>query len=167
MLLFITAPTAVFPQRFPISIHLMLLFIKKPTEEQIKNLQFQYISCYCLSKSRTGTTSVLWISIHLMLLFILHHRRTRHKDLHFNTSHVTVYPSFSSSVSSGSSYFNTSHVTVYHFFSTLSCASSSFQYISCYCLSILSISLHSVRLQFQHISCYCLSQNTASKLLAI
>ena len=48
-----------------------------------------------------------------MLLFILHHRRTRHKDLHFNTSHVTVYPSFSSSVSSGSSYFNTSHVTVY------------------------------------------------------
>ena len=75
---------------------------------------FQYISCYCLSSRRRLFNSSSAISIHLMLLFItkiqtkcLRNRISIHLMLlfivtalvsstpvsvHFNTSHVTVYP---------------------------------------------------------------------------
>ena len=75
-----------------ISIHLMLLFIKQ--NEKLYDLleRFQYISCYCLSRSS-------------MFAFLF--------SLHFNTSHVTVYP-----------------IRSFLHFSV-----PEFQYISCYCLS--------------------------------
>ena len=57
-----------------VSIHLMLLFIYvRILDEEMKRLMFQYISCYSLSKS--GTSSGFRIQS-------------------FNTSHVTLYPSF-------------------------------------------------------------------------
>ena len=77
-----------------ISIHLMLLFIVTVSEQDSLRIVFQYISCYCLSLPGR-IVSILTTD--------------------FNTSHVTVYPSFSASLLS---------------------SLSKFQYISCYCLSL-------------------------------
>ena len=57
-------------RRVPISIHLMLLFIKEFCKYEKCEKRFQYISCYCLSDCCS-----------LSLLFVWY----------FNTSHVTVY----------------------------------------------------------------------------
>ena len=96
-----------------------------------------------------------------MLLFILFRHFQKHKLLHFNTSHVTVY------------------------LSDCCCTTQRniFQYISCYCLSYKCffgnvwyiISIHLMLLfigftqpviidknKFQYISCYCLSNCLAS-----
>ena len=54
-----------------ISIHLMLLFITGAAEQMAATMKFQYISCYCLSKSKTCNVCIYRISIHLMLLFIV------------------------------------------------------------------------------------------------
>ena len=53
---------------------------------------FQYISCYCLSTCKSFFYIVNEISIHLMLLFICFSAIIHCFCLHFNTSHVTVYP---------------------------------------------------------------------------
>ena len=54
-----------------ISIHLMLLFIIFSISLRSVRLQFQYISCYCLSRKCGVCDSLDFpISIHLMLLFI-------------------------------------------------------------------------------------------------
>ena len=56
---------------------------------------FQYISCYSLSKYNKLTAASKDVSIHLMLLFIeIGQLRTGCGILRFNTSHVTLYPSF-------------------------------------------------------------------------
>ena len=57
-------------QKTHISIHLMLLFIRNVEKLKNSEIEFQYISCYCLS----------WID------WVV--RKCPH---HFNTSHVTVY----------------------------------------------------------------------------
>ena len=59
---------------------------------------FQYISCYSLSnKAYYIKRTLIKVSIHLMLLFILLTSwRSSHRSS-FNTSHVTLYPSASSS----------------------------------------------------------------------
>ena len=75
-----------------ISIHLMLLFIVSHNSLYFVQLQFQYISCYCLSP--------------LLCCFYF-------SKIHFNTSHVTVYLSNFFAPSCAYIHFNTSHVTVY------------------------------------------------------
>ena len=117
---------------------------------------FQYISCYCLSRSMAVPSPITRISIHLMLLFIIQGLIDLVILMHFNTSHVTVY--------------RLHRVSLYNI--------EQFQYISCYCLSIsrclfshlcwisihlmlLFINMHHkiipLRQVFQYISCYCLS----------
>ena len=54
-----------------ISIHLMLLFIIEEEIQHTEKIIFQYISCYCLSRTTADEAQKLF---------------------HFNTSHVTVYP---------------------------------------------------------------------------
>ena len=115
----------------------MLLFIHSATTQAIKNVTFQYISCYCLS--------------------CIEHKYNKMSD-NFNTSHVTVYrilpnvdiPGTSISIhlmllfilspsldSSDFLNFNTSHVTVYQEQKYEEEQDAIFQYISCYCLSYL------------------------------
>ena len=74
---------------------------------------FQYISCYCLSCSITGTYSGFVISIHLMLLFIFYPLLNSIKNLLFQ--YISCYclsKPFAKSLD-GRLHFNTSHVTVY------------------------------------------------------
>ena len=98
MLLFIVVSTDTGHLQFPISIHLMLLFIFVCNIRKWIVYKFQYISCYCLS--------VIVIS-------------TQRYLRNFNTSHVTVYRFHNSRKSYNLHYFNTSHVTVYlHFLSS-------------------------------------------------
>ena len=134
MLLFIRFCWIVWLTHPGISIHLMLLFIPITGFLDGINIEFQYISCYCLSSSILLSISLTHISIHLMLLFIMSGPRLKfqlnfisihlmllfivlyspleRRNKNFNTSHVTVYPSPSLSRITGR-YFNTSHVTVY------------------------------------------------------
>ena len=76
--------------------------------------EFQYISCYCLSRSLIWILIMKAISIHLMLLFI--------------EGYIKIYE--------GIGHFNTSHVTVYRVCRSMYVRRSTFQYISCYCLSV-------------------------------
>ena len=80
-----------FTCNFMISIHLMLLFIRRApvtvpfpmpfqyiscyclsrcSWQSVGTRQFQYISCYCLSRCSWQSVGTRQISIHLMLLFI-------------------------------------------------------------------------------------------------
>ena len=75
---------------------------------------FQYISCYCLSTSSRAFLISSDISIHLMLLFIilldnshLYYQISIHLMLLFIKISCTCRASYS--------YFNTSHVTVYRY----------------------------------------------------
>ena len=123
----------------------------------IDTIQFQYISCYCLSCTYSYVSS---------------------RQRCFNTSHVTVYPSSPSLSRLLYVRFNTSHVTVYRVADALALGRDKFQYISCYCLSSrnrrickrFKVSIHLMLLfimvrhircnadfEFQYISCYCLS----------
>ena len=77
-----------------ISIHLMLLFIDGVCGYAMFELIFQYISCYCLSLPAPDSLDYCIISIHLMLLFIEIVIDKQQMDIHFNTSHVTVYHIF-------------------------------------------------------------------------
>ena len=156
----------------------MLLFIHFFFATAFAPISFQYISCYCLSLSRSSIFCA---------------------NPDFNTSHVTVYRRASRTQLYGDAIsihlmllfigigltmevmpfnFNTSHVTVYQCCSEPFMESDLFQYISCYCLScycigqrkIIQISIHLMLLfiifcnvctkffyRFQYISCYCLS----------
>ena len=71
MLLFISRWMVLCRFESLISIHLMLLFISRDFEQCGVSYEFQYISCYCLSRRHLEKTL---------------------QQLHFNTSHVTVYP---------------------------------------------------------------------------
>ena len=53
-----------------VSIHLMLLFIMSDEEIKKQYTEFQYISCYSLSKQTNKDEWFRGVSIHLMLLFI-------------------------------------------------------------------------------------------------
>ena len=140
-----------------ISIHLMLLFIPPHNKWLPENAWFQYISCYCLSRTQQTNWKLC---------------------LNFNTSHVTVYPShklfitsyfqisihlmllFISIITPSSSSFidfNTSHVTVYLQVAKAEYEYEAFQYISCYCLSTKEEKQAWNAKRFQYISCYCLS----------
>ena len=97
-----------------ISIHLMLLFIVSDVQSKVEKKAFQYISCYCLSQLMD------W---------------KKDAKIHFNTSHVTVYPWKFSELGNKTIHFNTSHVTVYRCQCRRCRHDLVFQYISCYCLS--------------------------------
>ena len=56
--------------------------------------EFQYISCYSLSNRSALRKSQKTVSIHLMLLFIWKSTWSEATQTCFNTSHVTLYPSF-------------------------------------------------------------------------
>ena len=142
-----------------ISIHLMLLFIRKIEFIPIgfKHFNTSHVTVY---------RSTIYINV------------TIYTD--FNTSHVTVYhhkllpfcPIFSFQYIScyclsicpvflDSSFldFNTSHVTVYlYVVKGFQGDNLEFQYISCYCLSAPSKYGNDKALSFQYISCYCLSE---------
>ena len=142
--------------RIPISIHLMLLFIRE---------------------SIIWYLSALVISIHLMLLFIISDFTFNLSYFHFNTSHVTVYPysqRYQISASAISihlmllfisvalawmltkSNFNTSHVTVYRYKPVLYIDMPTFQYISCYCLSEVATKMINSKMHFNtsHVTVY-------------
>ena len=114
-----------------------------------------------------------------MLLFISFWPFQLKSQLHFNTSHVTVYLSskfpviipivisihlmllFITTLLLRSRWltanFNTSHVTVYLCAFDRWPVISIFQYISCYCLSAAEKPEYLLPYPFQYISCYCLS----------
>ena len=135
----------------------MLLFIAAKKEGRGNRKIFQYISCYCLSKSSRRVHIPNLISIHLMLLFILFRTHDIQKqivisihlmllfiitfigilpiDFHFNTSHVTVY--LSPSLPFSATFRISIHLMLLFILttSTYRMEFPSFQYISCYCLS--------------------------------
>ena len=98
-------------------------------------LRFQYISCYCLSKTSKAIGGKFW---------------------NFNTSHVTVYRAIFILKKIWIN-FNTSHVTVYQKAHSKKFDTLKFQYISCYCLSTTICRSTAADRLFQYISCYCLS----------
>ena len=120
--------------------------------------QFQYISCYSLSKE------------------VINMKKTLSR---FNTSHVTLYPkrnNFKSVLDRVSIHlmllfiwkqslhtmefqcFNTSHVTLYRTGNARTNITKQFQYISCYSLSLGYNEINANCVQFQYISCYSLSK---------
>ena len=141
-------------------------------------LEFQYISCYCLSRALKKLVNYIIISIHLMLLFIAFFRLGQVTCLNFNTSHVTVYPlvlaewkridifqyiscyCLSRSWIMGRYYQKISIHLMLLFIEIWKREQNdegAFQYISCYCLSADSKRPQNCGLLFQYISCYCLS----------
>ena len=162
-----------------ISIHLMLLFIFVSAFLNVFTSGFQYISCYCLSSPLASIAVCKFISIHLMLLFIISACIYSSLQIHFNTSHVTVYPKRKTgqpyradisihlmllfiwqewiSYSIIDWHFNTSHVTVYHckYYPDL-------HYLSDFNTSHVTVypggwCYVDLKAWFQYISCYCLS----------
>ena len=92
MLLFIRASTTSLTGLSAVSIHLMLLFIENSSDEAYNVMLFQYISCYSLSMTNLNMKRLL---------------------ISFNTSHVTLYPSWNYVREENEVSFNTSHVTLY------------------------------------------------------
>ena len=124
-----------------ISIHLMLLFIgvkvSYPSGRENFNTShvtvylthyqtgisitiFQYISCYCLSISKSFYNCFLTISIHLMLLFINNETAQVAQEILFQ--YISCYCLSPSGC-------------------TTLVAVAPFQYISCYCLSVIRIAI--------------------------
>ena len=100
-----------------------------------QEVEFQYISCYSLSRN---ASLHLWqneVSIHLMLLFIDLWQLQKVRKNSFNTSHVTLYQLVALD----------GHVVAV------------FQYISCYSLSPFTVTNTLSDSSFQYISCYSLS----------
>ena len=122
-----------------VSIHLMLLFIRKASGWECYTELFQYISCYSLSQTGFGIQQAINafqyiscyslsrgiylrgtgsnVSIHLMLLFIFETLVRNVVAYGFNTSHVTLYLYFPLAYLESVCCFNTSHVTLYLSFS--------------------------------------------------
>ena len=143
-------------------------------------MEFQYISCYCLSliwiqiiqamqnfntshvtvyPNRYHTDTVTFhISIHLMLLFIMKPIRLLRSSSNFNTSHVTVY--LISDIKPFKSTIISIHLMLLFILSLMMLRSflSHFNtsHVTVY-RNILSVRCHSII--FQYISCYCLSSS--------
>ena len=121
-----------------ISIHLMLLFIGVGFSFESIGTKFQYISCYCLSYAVTGENLEL-VTFQYISCYCL------------STGELKVLKPWSD--------FNTSHVTVYQGANIDFEVGAEFQYISCYCLSWTCRCYRLFGSAFQYISCYCLSQS--------
>ena len=180
MLLFIAVPAHVRTDQLEVSIHLMLLFIKRVRihihaldwvsihlmllfilDTQLRGPQgpwFQYISCYSLSAWWKRKLLEFGVSIHLMLLFIAMDKYGI--SLTDSFQYISCY---SLSLAEWIDYVNAIK------FQYISCYSLSlfkvgqivkcrlFQYISCYSLSCLSDIDFYRAILFQYISCYSLS----------
>ena len=120
-----------------VSIHLMLLFIERPSStlstlsagfntSHVTLYQFQKM-CRIKSKSCFNTSHVT--------LYLKSPVRDLLSRYRFNTSHVTLYQSFRQKIKCFLVSFNTSHVTLYLIVNCYRLPSIMFQYISCYSLS--------------------------------
>ena len=117
MLLFISFRPSFLSGHPVVSIHLMLLFIKRIPEPSALRVKFQYISCYSLSYFKTNRLQVFnmfqYISCYSLSFeresirlnsdsfqyiscysLSFRNRQECAKFVRFNTSHVTLYPSF-------------------------------------------------------------------------
>ena len=95
------------------------------------NLQFKYISCYCLSCIGSWLYISDVIQIHLMLLFISFCSRQSSQTPYSNTSHVIVYLFPHHKIPVSNAYSNTSHVIVYPVGGPYTVIPHLFKYISC------------------------------------
>ena len=157
MLLFITFLALVLPLFPAVSIHLMLLFIREYKDVIWRIEKFQYISCYSLSEESREGPAEDDVSIHLMLLFIFF--PIVNCVLVFSFQYISCYSLSSTLIQFYDPVFsfNTSHVTLYRTFSATSRPHSGFQYISCYSLSGGDLLKEDFISVFQYISCYSLS----------
>ena len=189
MLLFIMAELGLPEGESHISIHLMLLFIDRDDIQSLHLVQFQYISCYCLSDNLENLNLELYnfntshvivypylrLSVVLLTTYfntshvIVYQARTGVKstaEMNFNTSHVIVYRWCWPAHSSFQMHFNTSHVIVYPLLFPVSIPAA---FISIH-LMLLFIFHQSCKLSFielfQYISCYCLSLPSFEWLLS-
>ena len=112
MLLFIGIEWLMGTRLFNFNTSHVTVYLDETGENKTLEL-FQYISCYCLSRSRRLRPALKSISIHLMLLFIECRKWNACGVFYFNTSHVTVYQFRLHTIRALTVHFNTSHVTVY------------------------------------------------------
>ena len=136
----------------------MLLFIATVLSNNKIISKFQYISCYCLSFLHIEWRNIFFRFQYISCYCLSSRTLLFHcLIMHFNTSHVTVYPFpyrqpvLRSVISI--------HLMLL-FIKTFSCVhmpTDVFQYISCYCLSRQSAGHSDRNCIFQYISCYCLS----------
>ncbi len=78
-----------------VSIHLMLLFIRKQNSVIFRTgISFNTSHVVVYRVYTFSVTSVMLVSIHLMLLFILMDIYGTVMNYSFNTSHVVIYPLF-------------------------------------------------------------------------
>ena len=137
----------------------MLLFIATVLSNNKIISKFQYISCYCLSFLHIEWRNIFFRFQYISCYCLSSRTLLFHcLIMHFNTSHVTVYPFpyrqpvLRSVISI--------HLMLL-FIKTFSCVhmpTDVFQYISCYCLSRQSAGHSDRNCIFQYISCYCLSK---------
>ena len=81
-------------KQFPVSIHLMLLFIAKQLPDGRFSDEFQYISYYSLSITIQNQFGFQYsFNTSHVTLYRLSYRNSYQLHLGFNTSHVTLYPS--------------------------------------------------------------------------
>ena len=124
----------------------MLLFISALIEGDAQKIRFQYISCYCLSR----TNLMVWKMVY-----------------DFNTSHVTVYQKqlYKNRNSTDISI----HLMLLFILVRVSTllGTKLFQYISCYCLSLFYFIQFIFYFLFQYISCYCLSNHIVRDIRTI
>ena len=169
-------------KQFPVSIHLMLLFIAKQLPDGRFSDEFQYISYYSLSITIQNQFGFQYsFNTSHVTLYRLSYRNSYQLHLGFNTSHVTLYLIPVSCTAKNSKFqyiscyslsevsaiiagpitrFNTSHVTLYPSTYRKENGMKLFQYISCYSLSYVNKKDKSIIQMFQYISCYSLSNYT-------
>ena len=97
-----------------VSIHLMLQFIQLEASKQIKQVEFQYISCCSLSVC-DGVRYFIHLRFNTshVVVYLLGIISAECGLFSFNTSHVVVYHGHSKMVQEREKSFNTSHVVVY------------------------------------------------------
>ena len=140
MLLFIGLAIIVFPSKINSNTSHVIVY-RGFVIPIAANLQFKYISCYCLSGSPLLNAWESTIQIHLMLLFIELEKMDNGSVKRFK--YISCYCLSPSR----------SPCPVYHL---------RFKYISCYCLSGSAPAGSLRNYSFKYISCYCLSPKPVS-----
>ena len=121
-----------------VSIHLMLLFIKRNPLDPQQIGVFQYISCYSLPE-RFGTIGVYPVLFQYIPCYSLSVACLEYSSVSSTFQYIPCYSlSFATFYNQKTcNRFNTSHVTLYRG-NTMTCtASDLFQYIPCYSLSAI------------------------------
>ena len=139
-----------------VSIHLMLLFIMSDEEIKKQYTEFQYISCYSLSKQTNKDEWFRGVSIHLMLLFIRNNSYYPMYEPWFQ--YISCYSLSERSFRPGKCY----HVSIHLMLLFIIKASNEFvkmakfQYISCYSLSTFWTYMNTLEQRFNtsHVTLY-------------